>query len=164
MTEFVESCGKEKKPADIRYAAIKLLVRREQSMSELSTKLTRKFSGSESHIEQELEKLAEEGLQSDLRYAEMVVRSGINKYHGPLRIKAELRQKKVNDSIIEKAFAEEDADWSKLIVALDKKKYGSAPMPKEPKDVAKRLRFFQSKAYNAEYIDVVLGDPLAGHS
>ncbi|MCZ0869631.1 MULTISPECIES: RecX family transcriptional regulator [Dasania] len=97
MIGFVEGFRKEKEktPADIRYAAIKLLVRREQSLSELTTKLTRKFPGSKVLIEQELEELAEEGLQDDLRYVEMVVRSGINKYHGPLRIRAELRQKKL---------------------------------------------------------------------
>ncbi|WP_309149071.1 MULTISPECIES: hypothetical protein [Dasania] len=39
---------------------------------------------------------------------------------------------------------------------LDKKKYGSAPMPKEPKKFLKRLRFFLGKGYSSEYIDLVI--------
>jgi regulatory protein len=145
---------------EIRHAAMKMLVRREQAASELRRKLSRKFPMEEECIEREIKKLAEDGYQSDLRYAEMVVRSGIAKYNGPIKITAELRSKKIDELTINKAFTEEDTDWSKLIVLLDEKKFGLVPQPSEVKDIAKRMRFYQSKGYKPEHIDLVVREDM----
>ncbi len=158
----VETFKKQRKgtPEDIRSAALKMLVRREQAASELRKKLSRKFPGATGQIDEEIDRLAEDGYQSDLRYAEMVVRSGIAKYHGPLRITAELRSKKIDEATINKAFDEEGTDWSKLIVLLDEKKYGSGPEPKEVSDLAKRMRFYQSRGYKPEHINLVVREDM----
>ena len=143
---------------EIKNAAIKILVRREYAVSELKKKLEKKFDDSEADIDRVIQELDKDNLQSDTRYAEMVIRAGISKYRGPIRIKGELRLKGIDDETIIKAFAEEGTDWSKLILALEKKKYGASPEPKEPKDVAKRLRFYHGQGYSSEYIDLVMKD------
>lgn len=146
--------------SDIKLAAMRYLVRREHATSELKRKILRKFSGCEAAIDAEIKMLAEEGFQSDQRYAEQMVRNGVFRYHGPVRIRAELHQLGISEELINNAMDEEGADWSKLIVELSEKKYGNEPPPREAKDIAKRLRFFNSRGFRSEHINKVVKDDM----
>ena len=82
--------------------AIRMLASREHSRRELLEKLTRKSSDVPSDcIEQVLDALAEQGLQCDVRYAESLIRSRINRGYGPYYIRQELRSKGVAESVLQ---------------------------------------------------------------
>lgn len=61
-----------------------------------------------------LEALQEENLLSDERFVESFVRSRINRYQGPLKIKAALRDKGVSDSLISMELEAHSERWTSL--------------------------------------------------
>ncbi len=78
-------------PGDVRRAAMDLLARREHTRKELARKLSKKFRAVPEIVEEELDKLKAEGLQSDARLAEVFIRSRVSRGQGPVKIKMELR-------------------------------------------------------------------------
>jgi regulatory protein len=140
--------------SDVRRAAMDLLARREHAFQELMTKLARRF-GDNSLIEEQVQLLADEKLQSDQRFAESFVRARINKCHGPIRIKNELRQRGVSERWVSHAMREQGSDWVELIQHLSDQKYGGLP-PLNAKERAKRMRFFQYRGFSFEQINQVL--------
>jgi regulatory protein len=144
----------------VMYAAIKFLARREQAALELRGKLENNFPDLEKVISEVIFKLIDKNWQSDLRYAEMIIRSSINRYRGPLRIENELRLMGVNESIIKNAMESEGVDWSNLIISLSNKKYGSKSEPKGIREMAKRKRFYQSKGFSFEHVSLVITDEM----
>ncbi|MFO7808664.1 regulatory protein RecX [Guyparkeria sp.] len=98
---------------DCEKRAVGLLGRREHSRLELARKLAdRGFVGDE--VEPVLERLADEGWQSDQRFAESLIRSRAARRYGPDRIANELAQQGVDDSVVGAAFAAEPQDWEAL--------------------------------------------------
>ncbi len=104
----------------------------------------------EARIEAAIEQLTREGLQSDRRLAEAFIRSRANRGQGPIKIKAELRQKGIQDGIILDAMAEADQDWYGLAAEVASKKFRD-PIS-EPKDRAKRSRFLQQRGFSFDHI------------
>ncbi len=92
-------------------AAIRLLTRREHSRLELVQKLLlRQFEHGE--INDVLDKLAEQRLQSDERFAENYVRHRCHRGYGPFRIEQELKQRAVAAEIVSAAIAQQpNTDW-----------------------------------------------------
>lgn len=136
-------------PADIRIAAMDYLARREHSRLELRRKLKKRFDDDEL-VEQQLERLVEENLQSDARYAESFVRQRFNRGHGPLRIRQEMRQRGVPDGDIQQALESENFDWFASARSVLARKYGDAPAV-ELKQKAKRSRFMQYRGFSPEH-------------
>ncbi len=136
---------------DIRRAAMDLLARREHTRKELARSLRRQFSSMSETIEEELGKLREEGLQSDIRMAEALIRSRVSRGQGPVRIKAELRSKGLDDSEIQVALEAGEVDWFELVTQVSRKRYGEAP-PSSFKERAKRSRFLQQRGFSFEHI------------
>ena len=95
----------------VRRAAMDLLARREHSRLELMQKLGKRFPGESALIEQSVDRLADEGLQSDARLAEAFIRARSNKGQGPVKIRSELRGKGVSDAVIGLAMEECEIDW-----------------------------------------------------
>ncbi len=145
---------KELAAKEIRYAALNLLARREHSWVELQRKLASRFSDQEV-IEQQIQLLITDNLQSDERFVEVFVRSRFNKGHGPMKIKAALQEKGVDVYMVEQALAGEQLDWFSSLQQLSEKKYGDYP-PVDEKERAKRLRFFQSRGFSFELVAAVL--------
>ena len=139
---------------EIRNAAIALLARREHSFSELTDKLCRRFDDKEL-IEIEVQKLADDDLQNDRRYAEAFVRYAISKCHGPVRIRNDLLQKGISNFLIDASINEASPDWLDLLHQLSVKKYGGERVS-DIKDKAKRYRFFTSKGFTFDCINSVL--------
>lgn len=108
---------------DVRRAAMDLLARREHSCRELQQKLRRRFSSSEELIDAEIQKLNDEGLQSDLRLAQAMLRSRVSKGHGPMKIRSELRSRGVDDQIVALVFEESEVDWCELARQVAAKKF-----------------------------------------
>ena len=132
-------------PVDVRTKAMDLLARREHSRSELKQKLLKRF-GDGDLIDQQLDLLAEENLQSDARYAESFVRQRFNRGHGPLRIRREMRQKGIPDADIEAAMKSEDYDWYSSAQSVLERKFGVEPAV-DMKDKARRDRFMQYRGF-----------------
>src|SRR5690606_2652334 len=86
--------------AAARETAIGLLARREHSRRELKRKLGAKGHPSDL-IDQVLEQLAREGLQSDQRFAEAYLHSRIQKGYGPVRLLHELAERGVDAGLAE---------------------------------------------------------------
>lgn len=141
----------EKPAADIRRAAMDLLARREHARAELLTKLARRFGGQAALIEAEVDRLAGEGLQSDERLAEALVRSRINRGQGPLKIRAELRNRGVDDSLAQETLAASAVDWTELAGKVCLQKFGDAP-PVDARERARRARFLQQRGFSFDQI------------
>ena len=82
-------------PGEARKKAMDFLARREYGQHELVNKLT--IAGFESQVAlQAVERLTGEGLQDDRRFIEGFAQSRINQGKGPVRLRADLRQRGVD--------------------------------------------------------------------
>ncbi|MBD3646415.1 MAG: regulatory protein RecX [Pseudomonadales bacterium] len=144
----------EIRPADIRRAAMDYLARREHSRRELLEKLKARFDAGPELIQQEVDRLREEGLQSDARLAEALVQARVNRGQGPLKIRAELRGKGVDDDVIEVALDECMVDWTELVAEVARKRFGDRP-PADAKARAKRIRFLQQRGFSFDHINTL---------
>lgn len=142
----------------LKNKAIQLLSRREHGVAELVDKLsvTRQPNAELDDLRHEVAlKVVEELLQrdyvSDERFAEMTVRGRANQGCGPMRIRQELKQKKVPGEIAELAMEAADIDWFANAVAMREKKFGLDPV-EEMKLKAKQQRYLQYKGYGFDHI------------
>ena len=141
----------------LRQRALGLLARREHSRAELR----RKLSGPDTlpgELEALLDGLVESGLLSDARYAEVFVRSRIERGHGPLRIHRDLRQRGVDDGLARDALAEADVDWRERLAEVHRKRFGTAP-PADRREQARRARFLAQRGFDGDAIRALLTDP-----
>lgn len=92
--------------------------------------------------------LAEEGLQSDARYAEVFTRSRIGKGYGAYRIRQELRQRGIEG---EDAPDLAEMDWDGLIGQVYAKKYGET-LPESLPERAARERFLERRGFGRDDI------------
>lgn len=140
----------EASEADVRDAAIRLLARREHARRELVAKLRGRGFGAEL-IETVLDQLEGERLLSDARYAEVYVRSRIGSGHGPLRIRAELRERGIDEAFVERELAGQDPDWFALAARVRRRRFGDT-VPEPFKERARQMRFLQYRGFDGEQI------------
>lgn len=144
--------SEEEDPAQaLRVAAMNALARREHARAELERKLQGKPGACPELVTQVLDRLAEQGLQCDGRFAEAFCRSRYQRGHGPVRIAGELRQRGVNERHIERGLAELEADWFDLARSVIVRRFGENP-PEDYKDKARRMRFLQYRGFDQEQI------------
>lgn len=129
--------------------AIHLLARREYSRAELRERLSARGHEA-SDILICLDDLAEQGLQSDARFAESFLRSRIARGQGPLKIRAELERRGIDRERIRAAFAEfeeaGEADWFTLACeTLSRRFSGPGDTPRER---ARRERFLAQRGFD----------------
>ncbi len=134
-------------------AALALLARRDYSSAELRERLLKRSSTAESEqlIEQVLSALAEQGYQSDERFCESFVRYRLEQGKGPLKIRQDLRLKKIDDSLIDQCMPSGDSFWREHAEKTYRRKFGDQPAT-EQKEVARRLRFMVSRGYSASWV------------
>ena len=137
-------------PKEIRKKAMDFLARREYGQAELAKKLADK-GYKRSVVEDELQRLADEGLQSDTRFAESFVQSRINQGKGPVRIRVDLGQRGICDGVIDGALEEAGCDWYELAREERVKKFGSA-LPEDFKEKARQMRFLQYRGFEQDHI------------
>lgn len=141
---------------DVRRAAMDLLARREHSRQELQRKLARRFAVDAEVIFSVINQLTQEGLQSDQRLAEALLRYRSNRGQGPLKIKAEMREKCIESDLIEQIFDEANIDWFDLALRVLEKRYGDGSAV-DASERAKRTRFLQQRGFSFDHIQTVMG-------
>lgn len=150
----------------LRWLAFYYLSKRELSRYELQQKLKNK-DFELCVIEPLLDEFAKEGYQSDLRFAQMLVRESIRKNRGTRHIAHSLKKAQVqmdmsvdeliasvtqdtlDDTILQNDNADEGVDWLLLAVEARCKKYGDT-VPKDPKEKARQLRFLQYRGFTMD--------------
>jgi len=137
-------------PKEIRKKAMDFLARREYGQVELIKKLADK-GYLRRLVEQQIQTLTDEYLQSDDRFAEAFVQSRINQGKGPVRIRLDLSQRGINDAVIEMAIKESAADWHGLAYEVRLRKFGDAA-PADFKAKAKQMRFLQYRGFEQDHV------------
>lgn len=134
---------------DVAYG---LLARREHSRYELYKKLKQRDNCAEDNIDELLDLLAADNIQSDERFVESMVRSAINKGQGPLKIRYKLREHGVNSGLIAEYLDNADVDWMDILHQARCKRFGDAK-PDDYPTQAKQSRFLAGRGFSAEMIN-----------
>ena len=135
----------------VRVAAMDYLSRREHATHELFQKLLAKGDYEADEISDALLRLADQGLLSDERFTEAFINQRINRGSGPLKIRAELRQKGISDAMIGKFLEQHNGLWPENALDIRIKKYGLEP-PSDLTEIARQTRFLQSRGFTTEHI------------
>ena len=136
---------------NIREICLRLLTRRDYSQLELLDRLAKKGF---SHIESQIiiDDLAEQGWQSDLRFAESYARYRIKKGYGPIKISYELQQRGVESFDLDTVVFDLADDWDDLLKQVYERKY-SDEKSLLSKEWLKRSRFLQQRGFSWELIN-----------
>jgi regulatory protein len=140
-------------PSNIRISAMNLLAMREHSAKELAIKLSKKFNQTD-WIAGELEKLKNDGLQSDQRFAEAYVNMRLRQGKGALVIRLELKEKGITDSLINE-YLSAHTDWNALALQVYKKKFGNT-LVSDIKEKSRRIRFLTARGFSTANIQYAL--------
>ncbi len=136
-------------PKAIRLKIMDFLSRREHSSKEIYQKMSRKVESKEMLLES-IKELERDGLLSDERFAESYFQSRKRRGFGPLRIKSELIQRGVKESLFYSL--EKEIDWSSnALDALKKKLNGK--VPQETKEILKLKNFLNYRGFEFQDID-----------
>ena len=136
---------------------MRLLASREHSRKELERKLLSK-SHAAAEVEQVLDQLAAQGLQSDARYAEAYIHSRIQRGYGPLRIRAELKERGVSGALMADYLCDDPDLWRDLLQTAHDRKYGSSRTT-DRKEQARRARFLAYRGFSSGMIRQFLFNP-----
>ncbi len=129
-----------------------LLARREHSRLELYQKLKqRQFEPDV--INSELDKLLDEGLQSDERFAEAFLRSRIDRGKGPNIILSELSQRGIDELIASNVISNiTDEEWNDLAYeAMNKKLRNEAELDYDKQ--LKLMKFLSNRGFTRSQIE-----------
>jgi regulatory protein len=141
-------------PSEIETAAVRLLAAREHSRKELLGKLAARGFARE-RIELVLNALAQQDLQSDARFTEQYIEGRVRKGNGPLRIRAELRERGIDEGQIEQGLEAYAEQWQDQLQRVLEQKYGETEA-EDRKELARRARFLEYRGFPAELISKVL--------
>ena len=153
MEKRVVLTGVEKQISSLRHKAIGLLARREQSRDELQRKLHLKAveKGWNVDLEFLLNELERQGLQSDLRFSEVLVRSKANAGFGPSRIYQWGVQYGLDRNLVHQQMLEQQFDWRNNALQQKCKHCGWA-VATSPQDRAKQARYLYQRGFAQEHI------------
>jgi len=98
--------------------------------------------------------LVAQGLLSNARYAESYVQSRFQRGHGPLKIRAELRERGIDDALIDACLEDYAARWPELLEQVRLKKFGPA-RPADFRERSRQMRFLQQRGFTGEQIDAL---------
>tara|TARA_B110000285_G_C14845459_1_gene477368 strand:- start:64 stop:561 length:498 start_codon:yes stop_codon:yes gene_type:complete len=137
----------------LRYQAIGLLARREQSRSELQRKLHLRMieKGWNVDLEFLLDELQRQGLQSDLRFSEVLVRSKANAGYGPSRLYQWGVQYGLDRELVYIQIQEQQFDWFANALKQKRKHCGLA-LAINLKERAKQARYLYQRGFAQEHI------------
>ncbi len=137
-------------PVEARKKAMDYLARREHGRGELLAKLER--AGFDPDVSEDvIAQLVDDGLQSDTRFVEAFVRSRISQGKGPVRIRAELREHGIADSLTDEGLRDAGQDWFELAREVRVKKFGVG-QPPDFREKARQMRFLQSRGFDSDHI------------
>ena len=134
---------------EIRRVAINHLSRRDYTKHELLVRLNQRFESPED-VEEVVENLSLEGLQSDGRFAESFIRYRIQKGFGPIRIRKELQERGVEEKLLSASLEVFELDWEKNALEVLDKKFGKT-ICEDFTEIAKRARFMEHRGFSLEH-------------
>lgn len=134
----------------IRHKLTRLLSRREHSQTELRKKLS-DLEISADIIDETIQKFAEKDIQSDLRFAEAVVRGAYYRGKGPIFIERELHNHNIDFALVRALVNDEDFDWFESSKAVRVKRFGE-DLPDDWTAKQKQMRFLQYRGFAQEQI------------
>lgn len=128
-----------------------LLARRDHTEKELLRKLQRKeFVVAD--IQPVLQKLSEEGLLSNTRFLESFIQYRANRGYGPIRIKAELIERGIQEDSIDHHLNIADNAWFRRVREAWQKRFKNQ-LPTDFKTRAQQMRFLQYRGFTHEQIE-----------
>ena len=137
--------------------SLDLLSRREHSFKEIKEKLSARFEHKEI-IESVIEKLSDNNLVNNTRYAEAYVSARKRKGFGPKKIAFELSSKGVDESVTNSVIIEE-GDWESAAKLAFSKKFKDGPSP-DIKEKLKQKSFLQNRGFRFKEIKSVFGNDM----
>ena len=132
----------------IKHELTRLLSKREHSQHELLLKLKSKGYCAETS-ENLLQEFAHANIQSDERFAEMLVRSRVNKGQGFNRIRSELNEHDISEYVLLQLERELEIDWFELAKSVAQKKYRSSDVS-DWQQKQKCMRFMIYRGFTSE--------------
>ncbi len=139
----------------IRKDALDLLARREHSQLELTRKLLKKGHAATA-VAAVVAKLAQENLQSDVRYLENYIRYRRGRGFGPRAIQYELQQRGLTAVAIQSALADPNWQWSRVLHRLWSKKFDQLPV--NQRAYLKQYRFLLQRGFEPDRVRTLLRD------
>lgn len=140
--------------AALRQAVIQRLSKREHSRFELLQKLSPKAE-SLSQLENILDDMAARGWQSDRRFAEVFARDRSQRY-GPIKVRFELKNRGVEESLILTTLEEQAVDWHKKAHEHVQRKFGEVSFNDDLQLKAKAYRFLAQRGFSSDQISYAL--------
>jgi regulatory protein len=135
--------------------ALDLLARREHSRRELERKLAaRGFDVAT--VASTLDELEATGALASARFTESFIRSRVARGQGPLRIRAELAQRGIDEEQAARLLRESGVDWVESARAARRKRFGAA-WPADYGERARQARFLQQRGFDSGQIGRAVG-------
>jgi regulatory protein len=103
-------------------------------------------------VEEVLKKFVDKDIQSDERYAEMVVRGAYRKGKGPSFVRRTLNEHDIDYSIVSLLLQSQDFDWYELAKTVREKRFGELG-PEDWTAKQKQMRFLQYRGFDQDQIN-----------
>ena len=139
----------------MRAAALALLAGRDFARRELEGRLRRRGFPA-GLVATVVDALVAERLLSDSRFVEQFIRQHAGRGHGPVRIRAGLRERGVADDEIDAALGAAGENWVAGAREARRRRFGMSP-PGDYRERARQARFLQYRGFSAEQIRAALG-------
>jgi len=139
----------------VRTAALALLAGRDFGRTELARRLARRGYPA-AVVTGVVEGLVAERLLSEARFVEQFIRQHAGRGHGPVRIRAELRERGVPEAEVETGLEAAGEDWAAIARDVRRRRFGSSP-PGDYAGRARQARFLQYRGFSADHIRAALG-------
>jgi len=139
----------------VRTAALALLAGRDFGRAELARRLARRGYPAQL-VAAVVEALVAERLLSESRFVEQFIRQHAGRGHGPVRIRAELRERGTAQDEVEAGLEAATEDWVALARDTRRRRFGVSP-PGDYAERARQARFLQYRGFTAEQIRAALG-------
>jgi regulatory protein len=127
-----------------------MLAAREHSRAELRRKLLGR-GGEPDDVEHLLDRLERDRLLDERRFAEQYVEGRRRRGFGPVRVRAELRERGVAGALIAELLEEDAEAWGQALRAAHSRKFGDGP-PQDVHDLARRVRFLEYRGFAADQV------------
>lgn len=138
-------------------AMIQLLARREYSQHELRQRIAPRVAD-EVMLETVLARLEQQGYQSDRRCAGILARQRAGQGYGERRIRHDLRERGIENTLIDEALAELDMDWFDLARQQAVRRYGDGA-PADARERARRMRHLLGRGFGYDEVNHALSAP-----
>ena len=144
LSEETSRSQQKKQYGQVRLSAMNMLCRREQSRKELQNKLGTRFD--QQLVNQVLDELQQQGLQSDERFVESFVAARVQRGQGPLKISYDLQNKGICSEVISMQLQAYATAWLELAKRVLQRKFGEQP-PADHTERQKQQRFIAGRGF-----------------